>query len=300
MLVFLHNDLDAVGCEIVISSVFNPKQYFYTDYNDFEIKANQIIEYAKNNNESELLIADLSFSERPQTLELLSKHFKSILHIDHHSYPEGFFENLKMENTYKKIINDKFCASKLCYDFFINNKNDYLDNLINVIDAYDCWKTDSPLFDRGQNLNKYFWELGYENFLNFKNGIPENYKTVVEELIKKEHETIEKIKSNNLIFKARLMPITFILTFECFNPIMLEEFKNDVVFFIGIVDKKVRVRINKNSCINNYEIEKIRYELADKVTGHPCAFSYKFDGNIIDEVKRITNIIDKNYIDIPF
>ena len=299
MIVFLHNDLDAAGCEIVISSVFNVKEYFYTDYTDFEIKANQIIEYANKNNESELLIADLSFAERPQTLELLSKNFKSILHIDHHSYPENFFKNLKMKNIYKKIINEQYCASKLCYDFFINNKNDYLDNLINVIDAYDCWKTDSPLFDRGQNLNKYFWEVSYANFLNFKNGIPENYQTTVEDIIKKEQEKIEKIKNNNLIFKAKLMPVTFIFTFECFNPIMLEEFKKQVIFFIGIVDNKVRVRINKN-CINMYEIEKMRYALAEKVTGHPCAFSYKFSGNIIDEVKRITDIINENYVDIPF
>ena len=54
MIVFLHNDLDAIGCEMCIEEMpFNVSKIFYTNYSDFTEKCNQILEYAKTKVDSD-------------------------------------------------------------------------------------------------------------------------------------------------------------------------------------------------------------------------------------------------------
>lgn len=304
MLYFTHNDLDAVGTELVLRKTnFSITEKWHTNYSDFEDVVDDIINYAKNNNESELIITDLSFAERAGTLENLMKHFKTILHIDHHSYYDKFFDLIEMGNcNYKKIIDTSMCAAKLCLKTFkIQDK--YLETVIDIIDIYDCWRVKHPLFDKAQNMNKYFWELGYDNFLNtFSNGIPKDYKETIDKINKTEKETIQKIKDNNLIFRSlKGEKITFVMTFECFNPIMIEENRHGQEFVIGIAEGKVRVRIdNSSGKFADYDLDDLRQKLAGKTTGHPCAYSYKLRGDIINEVKRITDIINNFDFDVPF
>ena len=59
-----------------------------------EMILEEAIEYAKEHNETELLIADLSFAEHLDELKMLVNNFESVLHIDHHSYPNHFFPRL--------------------------------------------------------------------------------------------------------------------------------------------------------------------------------------------------------------
>lgn len=297
MLVFLHNDLDAVGCQMCIEEMpFKITETFHTNYSDFTDKCNQILEYAKEHNETELLIADLSFADHLDELKMLVNTFDSVLHIDHHSYPEHFFQKVIGKGRYKCKIDSTKCAAKICYDFFkLENKT--LKVLIDVIDVYDCWRTESSMFDKSQNLNKYFWEKGWDNFKQFKNTIPNDYKETIDKILKYEKEGIQKLKDANLIIRSKdnSQKITFILNNEFFNPIMIEEMKQGQNFVVGIHNGIVKFRVRKGA-LDSLRLEDLRYLTASKVTGHPLAFTYvigKDNMDTVKEIQRISNIIDK-------
>lgn len=297
MIVFLHNDLDAVGCQMCIEEMpFKITETFYTNYSDFTDKCNQILEYAKEHNETELLIADLSFAEHLDELKMLVDTFDSVLHIDHHSYPEHFFQKVIGKGRYKCKIDSTKCAAKICYELF-KLENKHLKVLIDVIDVYDCWRTESNMFDKSQNLNKYFWEKGWDNFKQFKNTIPDDYKETIDKILKYEKEGIQKLKDANLIIRSKdnSQKITFILNNEFFNPIMIEEMKQGQNFVVGIYNGIVKFRVRKGA-LDSSCLEDLRYLTAGKVTGHPLAFTYvigKDNMDTVKEIQRISNIIDK-------
>lgn len=282
MILFVHNDLDAVGCELVVRKVYTPSKTFYTNYYDFEKVVNDIIQYANENNETEIIIADLSFAERPQTLQNLINHFEKVTHIDHHSYPAGFFDGIT--GNYTRYIDTSACAAKHCLKYF-SIKDDFLSDLIYYIDIYDVWRAESKDFKTAQNLNSYFWNKGYQTFLaSFNGSYPDDYNDVVNTILKEQNDKIEKIKNEHNMLK--LDKITFMFTFECFNPIMIDEMENGQHFVAGISGNKVRFRIKKN-IYTNAEMDAIRNKIAGKTTGHLTAFSYTFDGDIVKERNRI-------------
>lgn len=289
MILFLHNDLDAVGCEMVIRKVYNPSKVFYTNYYDFEKVVNNLLQYAKDYNEKELIIADLSFAEKHDTLQNLIDAFDKVIHIDHHSYPNGFFDDIK--GNYTKYIDPSVCAAKHCLEYF-NVNEQFLSDLIYLIDIYDVWRVDSKDFKTAQNLNSYFWNKGYQHFLNsFKNEYPSDYDEVVNLVLKEQNDKIEKLKVSNCIL--HLDKITFMFTFECFNPVMIDEMDKGQHFVVAISGNKVRFRIKKN-VYSDEELDTIRNKVAGKTTGHLNAFSYFFDGDALKEKDRILKVLNLN------
>lgn len=303
MIVFLHNDLDAIGCEMCIEEMpFKVSKIFYTNYSDFVEKCNQILEYTKANNEKELLIADLSFAEHLEELKMLVNTFDSVLHIDHHSYPANFFQKVIGKGRYKCKIDSTKCASKICYELF-NIENKQLKILIDVIDVYDCWRTESKMFDKSQNLNKYFWERGWDNFKQFKNKIPDDYNTTITKILNREQEGIKKLKESNLIVRSKdnSQKITFVFNHEFFNPVMIEEMNQGQNFVVGIENGIVKFRIRKG-VFDSCTLDDLRLLITGKVTGHLLAFTYvigrdKMD--VVHEIQRISKIIENHDV-LPF
>lgn len=302
MIVLLHNDLDAVGSELCIRQRFIIDQCFYTNYSDMQSVIESLLEYAEKHDEKQLIIADLSFANKKDILETLCCHFDTILHIDHHSYDRDFFKNLDVHKCkYKSIINTSVCASKLCMDTFKINLG-FLHNLIKIIDIYDCWRSSSPHFDKAQNLNNYFWEVGYHNFLTefSKFKIPENYKSVVESVLERQNKKIQELKDKNLIVRSTEGErITFVFNFEVFNPVMIKEMQEGQRFVVGIEFNTVRFRIAQNYFLDD-DLEVLRQRLCGCTTGHLNAFTYKFNSDTLTECKRISQIVNEIDFDIPF
>jgi hypothetical protein len=273
MLVFLHNDLDAIGCEMCIDEMpFKVNKKFYTNYSDFEEKVDEIINYSFATRDDELLIADLSFAERPDTLQKLTTHFKSVLHIDHHQYPDEFFERIIGKN-YKHKIDINRCAAKICYDLFgLNNEN--LKVLCSIIDSYDRWVVNSPYFKKGQQLNKYFWNVEWDHFKEFKNGVPEDYTKVVSEIEETEKREIAELKEKGFIVRAKSGPkITFVFGWKHFNPILISEMEEGQDFVIGVYKNIYKVRI-KAGVLNHEQCRELQMLLTGNVTGHDNAFTF--------------------------
>jgi len=296
LIVFNHNDLDALGCYLNIEFKMPnvSKKYFYTNYANIPKLVDEIIDYAEENSVRKILIPDVSFGDNKESLKRLYEYFDKVVHIDHHLYSDGFWDDFpNMTVVYDKSK----CATKLCNEFFKNTgKNENLDKLTKIIDVYDLWQTKSSVFDFAQDLNEYFWTYDLELLggklieNNFK--LLDDFSETVSRIKATYTADIQKYEKSSSIKRAR--DITFCFIDNWFNQVLIKEMNSGQNFVIGINSRGiVRVRINQDSPYANDQKSKLRIALTGTDTiGHQDAFTYKikdFKGfdNIINEAKKI-------------
>lgn len=290
MILYTHNDLDAAGCELCLRRVNEPERVFYEDYVMMRDSVSQIVSYGKLKNTESVVIADLSFAEHPEHLQSILDNFKTVIHIDHHSYPENF--SVTPRHTFRQIIDEKRCACRICYDSF-RLEDQYLKDLITVIDKFDRWQENDPEFPEALDLNAYFWEVGYSAFMEgFKTGYPKNYREVVDSIHKKTEEALRILNENHCILRDRL--VTVHIGNEYFIPSQIREFNNGQKGFLCVLKNLVRVRLSQKY-FNTERAEKCRALIQNKINGHPHAFVVQHVAgaqNSFAEAKRISDIIN--------
>lgn len=314
MIHFTHNDLDALGSMLCVNLKYKDKitKVYHTYYGDFEKQVGEIIK----DKDDIVIITDLSFAERPESLLKLIQNKKFVQLIDHHSYPENFWIEFDKNVNFKRIINDKYCASLSCYglySFCLNNvdKRTLLDNLCKLIDVYDCWRESDKLFNSAQKLNLWFWTKNIDELCKAieDNGykLPDGTKTEIETLYTQQQNAVAEAYKNNKVFKVG--PATFVFDNDVFNPILIKEMSEGQELVVcsfqfknGDFCFKVRV---KQGLFDDYILDSLRTKLAGKITGHPNAFSYvkKFSNSLEleKEYKRIVEeFIDITDDSIPF
>jgi oligoribonuclease NrnB/cAMP/cGMP phosphodiesterase (DHH superfamily) len=300
--VFTHVDLDAAGCVLNIEYKYPdlPKKYFYTNYANIDEIVEDILEFKSKNNTSVILIPDVSFSDNKPALLKLYNAFEKVYHIDHHMYPEGFWD----EFPNMKVVHDKTkSATKLCNEFFKNTgENENLDKLTHIIDVYDIWQVNEKAFMFSQDLNEYFWEVGLEQFVSsiiacgFK--LPSDFKTTTDAIKKRYTEKIAYYESKNYIVRSGELTVAFVD--EYFNQIMIPEMAKGVNFVVGVnAYGIIRVRINQNCPYSEKILNNIRFLLTGNAEyGHLHAFTYKVSdssfNNLTKEVQRIANAINES------
>ena len=303
IVVFTHNDLDALGCMLNIEYKMPnvKKKYFHTNYSNIPKIVDEILDYMNSHDIHFILIPDVSFATHKEFLTTLYETGKPIIHIDHHLYPDGFWDDYPN----MRVVWDKTkSATKLCNEYFGNTgKNANLDKLTDIIDAYDLWRVDSPYFGVAQDFNNYFWEVGIEWLCNeivsrdFK--LPENFRAIVDNFNWRCKNTIQYYEDSKKIMRSG--PVTFSLTNEFFNQINLKEMENGQQVVIGINDYGiVRCRLNQKSIFTDEQINDIRFKITgEKDTGHKHAFTFKIDiksaNDAFAEVQRIAKIL-QNYL----
>lgn len=290
MIVLTHNDLDAVGCEICIRRVAKVDKVFYEDYITLKQTVQEIVEYSKINNIDSIIVADISFSETPNLLQQLLNRFKTVIHIDHHSYPEGF--KVSPKYTFKQIVDPKRCACKICYDVFkINDK--HLRDLTDVIDSFDRFVIDSPLFKQGVEMNEYFWKYGYQSFLReFKDSYPKNYESEIKIINEDVSKGLLEQEQKGLILRNGKTSIKFGMDY--FIESQLGEFDNGQKGFLCVTPSTIKIRLNQKSFTED-QANKLRLKLIDIVIGHPYAFTAgtkKDQKELFEELKRMSTIIN--------
>lgn len=299
LIVLLHNDLDAAGCQLNIEYKMPNirKKYFYTNYGDLKQKVQEIEDYIKQHGNTHCLMADVSWSTHPNELHIMCSIFEKITLIDHHLYPDGFFDNYPK----LKVHWDKSkCATLLCYEYFKNDNQNLL-KLSKLIDVYDIWQDKHPAFEISQDLNRFFWEIGMQKFafdcINSEYSLPYYYKTVVDNITERYTEAINKYENRRLIHRTE--KITLVFVDEWFNEILVQEMKAGRDFVINATSFGIiKVRINQTSNINSDMKNKLRLELTGvEDIGHENAFTYKMKKsvsfeNIMTEMKSIIQNIN--------
>ena len=291
MLLLTHNDLDAVGCELVLRKYANIDRIFYEDYITLSQTVTDIIQFRKHSKIDVLIIADISFSDNKALLQKLVNVFKYVIHLDHHSYPEGFSITVPEGKTFRQVIDTNRCACKICFDVF-KGTDSYLNNLVNLIDKFDRWVEDSEDFQKAVDLNDYFWKIGYYNFYTqFKESYPQDYQQQIEVIHSETENGLKELCEKNFIARDRKVTIQIGSDFG-FNGQIIE-FKEMQKGYIFILKTILRIRLNQK-VFDPKTAETCRFRITNSVTGHPYAFNVNLKNvnNVLEEVKRISGIIN--------
>lgn len=310
MIHLTHNDLDALGSMLCVNLKYKDKitKVYHTYYGDFEKQVNDII----NDKDDIVIITDLSFAERPELLLKLIQNKKFVQLIDHHSYPENFWIEIDKNTNFKRVINDKYCASLSCYELYgscLNvennqNKRTLLGNLCKLIDVYDCWRENDELFPSAQKLNLWFWTKNIDDLCKAieDNGykFPPEAKTEIEHLYNKQLKDIENAYNSGKVVKAG--PVTYVFDNDVFNPILIKEMTEGQQLVVGCLqlyngDFCFKVRV-KQGILSRIQLDSLRIAIVGKITGHPNAFSYIKKINNSLELAAEYKKIAKEYMDI--
>lgn len=299
-----HNDLDQLGCMLNIHYGLPGANitFFHTNYRNITEVSHEAKEYIHKHDIQLLLITDVSFAQHRDLLEMFSEMTTNglkIIYIDHHIYPDNFFDGLNM-----KVHHDiTKAATLLTHEFFGNqNKSHNLDILTNTINIYDLWKVKEPNFKHSMELNEYFWEVGiewlYNEITSSNYNLPGNYAQMVQQHNLDAKSNIEKYHNKNLIHSDGTTTIAFVDKF--FNEILFDEFEKGIKFMIisnsyGVI----RVRTSQFSDITDTVKNKIKYDiLGASDIGHLNAYALKVKevsfNHIMEEIKRISGIINKH------
>lgn len=306
LIVFTHNDLDALGCMLNIEYRFPdvPKKYFHTNYSNIVERVNEIIAYKSVHGGGHLVIPDVSFGDNRDALVKLYNEFDHVTHIDHHLYPEGFWD----EFPNMKVVYDKTkCATLLCNEYLGNHLEEdeqaqRLKRLTRLIDVYDIWQKDAPEFSVAQDLNEFFWtyDIGVLCKEIVENGfkLPSNYVETVKNINERYTRDIASFEERKLIHRIPGITIAFID--DWFNKMMLKEHENGQDFVIGITSYGIiRIRVRQESRYTKDDLDSLRIALiGNKDIGHNHAFTYKVKGDVsfnalMKEAQRVTEEIGK-------
>lgn len=303
IILITHNDLDAVASTVcVLEAIKTPVKIFTTNYKNIKDVAHAVQEYAERNQIQTLLITDVSFSDNKDTLLELSKICPKFFWIDHHSYPDGFFDDL----DFRYIYDVNKSAGLLTYEFFkLNQRKDESQRMKNLhdfivrADAFDLWEPTSEYFKDGFRYNNFF-SMNYDvvNFVNvlIQNDyqMPPSYNAWTEDYHNKCVKHIKKLEDNNLIYRQNNISIVF--TDDYINELILKEHTKNLVVMIVNSYGLIRFRMSKLLPFDR----ELRKNIKDRITpvGHLNAYTIKINkgyDSIMGEIQRYANIIVEEF-----
>lgn len=171
---FTHNDLDGVGCSILMYNYASTNHTHYLNYNEVNYEITSFINSGKVDEYDEIFITDISVNE--EVAELINeKYAEKFILIDHHKtalwlnkYDWAFVKK-------EEAANIKACGTSLLFWYiklrgyqFINKK--LVKEFVELVRKYDTWewKTNNeilpfelnilfksmPIFEFSKNINK--------------------------------------------------------------------------------------------------------------------------------------------------
>lgn len=210
-----HNDLDGYGCLLTALKMKTPLTYFNVGYDTIT----ENLEYINTEilptrgTETTFYITDLCFKESDTiALYKLVKHNPNItiVYIDHHHYESEkqnkIFEKMKEFNNFKFVHNMKYCATFLFYQYALKKGlisfDESYDKLMKIIDVYDTWKEEDPMFKVGLSLNDVFREMRPSPFIEHivkSYKIDDGMKDMIKTLISRKNDYFKRLESENFI-----------------------------------------------------------------------------------------------------
>ena len=295
-LVFGHCDLDQLGCNLLIKTQYKDVKVVSTNYINFIDKFEEFKDVLFHNSIEKIFITDVSFANFKEQFDFLSSLNVQVVFIDHHIYPEDFFNDTKI-----KVIHDiSKSASLLTLEYFGRSKfSADMNTLIDIINVYDLFLLDDKYYHLSSFLNEYFWTMTRTSqnieMIFLKNpNISENVNFIKFCSISKvkNAELLAELERKKLILRHLMGTIAF--SNEIYDLIVLNEFKaNKHYVIIASFNGIVRIRFN----LSLFTDSKIKSELRKQITGleyigHENAFSIKVEQTqIIQKVKEIDGII---------
>lgn len=164
MISLSHTDLDGASAQIVIYQTFGEINTLNCGYGKVGEYLDIIEDMMRHHTGNDrVFITDLHFEEKFMVqLQRLATMFPlgNFVYIDHHDYeydPKTYaLPNLKI------IVSNQYSATKLTYGYLKKNgglqPTPELTRFVNIVDAYDLWRTEDPHFMEGMKYNDIFWD----------------------------------------------------------------------------------------------------------------------------------------------
>ena len=202
-----HIDLDSQST--VIDRVFGIEfdKINYTNYGD----ENELLYLDELDENSEVWYIDFSPNSEAQRI-IMEKGAKCFI-LDHHIAVKEDIENWMKEYPFVEYVfdNDR-SGTKIYYDYVKDKypKNEVLEQFVELVNTYDLFKKDSPLWKDAENLNRVFFKTltwykeGVERFESFiKNQVWKCHNMKEYKFSSWEMEKINKdISEENDIFNS--------------------------------------------------------------------------------------------------
>jgi len=169
-----HNDLDGIGCAILMEKVFPEVKTFPIDYRELPKVLPRVLEKAKM---SPVYITDIALTE--ELAKLCEDHGK-VQHIDHHT------SSKKVSDKYPWSLFDvNNCATYLLWKMLSQyaNLEDYKE-FVELVDNYDTWGHGTQPTEKAKDLNRLLRMLGPEVFVSrFKAKASVDFNSIEEAII---------------------------------------------------------------------------------------------------------------------
>ena len=149
-----HNDLDGIGCAILMEKIHPEVQTFAIDYRELDEMLPRVLSTAGKN---QVYVLDISLNQ--EQAELCSKY--NVQHIDHHS------SSKKLMDKYQWSFTDiSHCATYHLYEMFkpYATLNDYK-AFVDLVDNYDTWGHGTQPTEDALDLNRLLGMIGAETFV---------------------------------------------------------------------------------------------------------------------------------------
>jgi oligoribonuclease NrnB/cAMP/cGMP phosphodiesterase (DHH superfamily) len=169
-----HNDLDGIGCAILMEKVFPEVKTFPIDYRELPKVLPRVLEKAKMN---QVYITDIALTE--ELAKLCDDHGK-VQHVDHH------ISSKKVSDKYPWSLFDvNNCATYLLWKMLSQyaNLEDYKE-FVELVDNYDTWGHGTQPTEKAKDLNRLLKMLGPDVFAQrFKHKSSVKFNDVEEAII---------------------------------------------------------------------------------------------------------------------
>lgn len=169
-----HNDLDGIGCAILMEKVFPDIKTFPIDYRELPKVLPRVLEKAKMD---QVYITDIALTE--ELAKLCDDHGK-VQHIDHH------VSSKKVSDKYPWSLFDVHnCATYLLWKLLSQyaNLEDYKE-FVELVDNYDTWGHGTQPTEKAKDLNRLLKMLGPDVFAQrFKHKSSVKFNDVEEAII---------------------------------------------------------------------------------------------------------------------
>ena len=178
-----HNDLDGIGCAILMEKVFPEVKTFTIDYRELPEVLPRVLEKAKM---SPVYITDIALTE--ELAKLCDDHGK-VQHVDHH------ISSKKVSDKYPWSLFDvNNCATYLLWKMLSQyaNLEDYKE-FVELVDNYDTWGHGTQPTEKARDLNRLLKMLGPEVFVSrFKAKASVKFNSIEEAIINTDKNMEEK------------------------------------------------------------------------------------------------------------
>lgn len=156
-----HNDLDGYGSQFIVEKTGASVVFENTNYGaEITEKMNKLLAaYDSVGGEAMFLITDVNLTaEQAEYIESEVKRRPGLTLqlLDHHITGKPQAEK---HDWY--FLDEKICATKITYKFFESQLSSNEEYFAEIVNAYDLWQENDPLFQKGKLLN-------FQIFENFK------------------------------------------------------------------------------------------------------------------------------------